>query len=129
MSDLKNETMVEAVNRSTEGIDLDLMILDNGIENRGHEKFCVPAYFCDSHAPWQKPHVEGDIGLLRRWFLPKGTDLRDVSEEKLQMYFNILNHKKRKIFGYRSAYEVSLERGILQSIPPRILSEKLHFTI
>lgn len=129
MIDLKNETMIEAVNRSTEGINFDLMILDNGIENRGHEKFRMPAVFCDSHAPWQKPHVEGDIGLLRRWFLPKGTDLGDVTEEELQTYFNILNHKKRKIYGYKSAYEVSFEKGIIPSIPPRILSEKLHFTI
>ena len=129
MSDLKNDSMVSAVNRSTEGIDLDLMILDNGIENRGHERFRMPSVFCDSHAPWQKPHVEGDIGLLRRWFLPKGTDLGEVTEKELQMYFNILNHKKRKIYGYRSAYEVSLEKGIIQSIPPRVLSEKLHFTV
>lgn len=129
MTDLKNDTMIEAVNRSTEGITLNLMILDNGIENRGHEKFRVPSVFCDSHAPWQKPHVEGDIGLLRRWFLPKGTNLEDVSEEELQTYFNILNHKKRRIYGYRSAYEVSFERGIISKIPPRILSEKLHFTI
>lgn len=129
MSDLKNETMISAVNRSTEGIGLDLMILDNGIENRGHEKFRIPSVFCDSHAPWQKPHVECDIGLVRRWFLPKGTDLRDVSEEELQTYFNILNHKKRKIYGYKSAYEVSFEKGIISSIPKRILPEKLHFTI
>lgn len=129
MSDLKNQTMVNAVNKSTEMINPDSMILDNGIENRGHEKFNMPAYFCDPHAPWQKPHIECNIGLLRRWFIPKGTDLRLVSEEELQMYFNILNHKKRKSLGYRSAYEVALEKGIIRSIPIKILSEKLHFTI
>lgn len=129
MSNLKNQTMVNAVNISTKNIKADLMILDNGIENRDHEKFSMPAYFCDPHAPWQKPHVECNIGLLRRWFIPKGTDLRFVSEEELQMYFNILNHKKRKSLGFKSAYEVALERDIISCIPPRILSEKLHFTI
>jgi IS30 family transposase len=129
MTNLKNETMIAAVNRSTKDIDLDLMILDNGIENRGHEQFAMPSVFCDPHAPWQKPHVECDIGLLRRWFLPKGTNLGDVTEEELQTYFNILNHKKRKIYGYKSAYEVSFERGIISRIPDRILSEKLHFTV
>ena len=129
ISNLKNQTMINAVNRSIKNINTDLIILDNGIENRGHQKFPIPAYFCDSHSPWQKPHVEGDIGLLRRWFLPKGTDLGNVSEEKLQMYFNILNHKKRKSLGYKSAYEVSLERDIICEIPPRVLSEKLHFTV
>lgn len=129
MPDLKNETMISAVNRSTEGIDLDLMILDNGIENRGHERFRMPAVFCDSHAPWQKPHVECDIGLMRRWFIPKGTDLRNVKEEQLQTYINILNHKKRKILGYKSAYEVAFEKGMIKYIPARLLPEKLHFTI
>ena len=129
MSDLKNETMIDAVNHATKEVAVNLMILDNGIENRGHEQFWMPAVFCDSHAPWQKPHVEGDIGLLRKWFLPKGTDLGDVTEEELQTYFNILNHKRRKIFGYKNAYEVSLERGIISEIPPRALPEKLHFTI
>jgi IS30 family transposase len=129
MSDLKNDTMIEAVNRTTERINPDLMIMDNGIENRGHEAFRMTAYCCDPHAPWQKPHVEGDIGLVRRWFIPKGTDLRDVSEEELQMYFNILNHKKRKSLGYRSAFEVAFERGMIDEVPKRVLSEKLQFTI
>lgn len=129
LPNLKNETMIEAVNRSTEWLEPDLMIMDNGIENRGHEKFRMPAYFCDPHAPWQKPHVEGDIGLLRRWFIPKGTDLRTVSEAELQTYLNILNHKKRKSLGYRSAFEVAFEKGMIDFIPPRILTEKLHFTI
>ena len=129
LKNLKNKTMIRAVRRSTEEISTDWMILDNGIENRGHEKFNMPTYFCDPHAPWQKPHVEGDIELVRRWFIPKGTDLRDVSEKKLQMYLNILNHKRRKSLGYRSAYEIAFKRGMIDSIPPRTLSEKLHFTI
>lgn len=126
---LKNETMIEAVNRATQEIHPDLIIMDNGIENRGHEQFAMPAYFCDPHAPWQKPHVECNIGLLRRWFIPKGTDLRDVSEEELQTYINILNHKKRKSLGYRSAFEVAFEKGMIDEIPEKFLSEKLQFTI
>lgn len=39
---------------------------DNGIENKHHEQLSLPAYFCDPHAPWQKPDVENGIGLLRR---------------------------------------------------------------
>lgn len=129
LSNLKNETMIEAVNRTTQLLNPDLMIMDNGIENRGHEQFIMPTYFCDPHAPWQKPHVECDIGLLRRWFIPKGTDLRNVSEEELQTYINILNHKKRKSLGYRSAFEVAFEKGMIDEIPEKVLSEKLHFTI
>jgi len=105
--------------RSLKPISADLMILDNGIENKNHKNFPLDSYFCDPHSPWQKPHVEGDIGLLRKWFIPKGTDLRKVSEKQLQGYFHILNGKYRKSLGYASAYEVSLKRGIIKEIPKR----------
>jgi len=88
--------------------------LDNGIENKGHETFPVPAYFCEAHHPWEKPHVENSIGLLRRWFLPKGMNMGLVEEARLQSHVHVLNGKYRKSLGYRSAYEVSLERGIIQ---------------
>ena len=129
LKNLKNKTMIEAVNRLTEGLDFDCMIMDNGIENRGHQEFPMPVYFCDPHAPWQKPHVESDIGLVRRWFIPKGTDLRKVREKELQIYLNILNHKKRKSLGYKSAYEVAFKRGMIDCIPPRTLPDELHFSI
>ena len=93
----------------------DSVTLDNGIENRLHEEFGIPAYFCDPHSPWQKPHVENSIGLLRRWFIPRKTDLSQVTEEELQGYFSILNHKYRKSLNYQSAYEVALRRGILKT--------------
>lgn len=110
----KPSTFRWAVRRTIKDVAIDDLTLDNGIENREHEKFVLPAYFCDPHSPWQKPHVEGFIGLIRRWFIPKKTDLKDVSEEQFQEYLYILNNKHRKSLGYRSAYEVSLECGIIQ---------------
>ena len=93
---------------------MDSLTLDSGIENRKHKEFRVPTYFCDPHSPWQKPHIENSIGLLRRWFLPKGTNLSKVTEKELQKYIYILNHKYRKSLNYKSAYEVALECGILK---------------
>ena len=110
----KPASFKQAVRETTKYIDIDDLTLDNGIENRSHEQFGLPTYFCDPHSPWQKPHIEGFIGLIRRWFIPKKTDLKDVSEEQYQEYLHILNNKHRKSLGYRSAYEVSLERGIIQ---------------
>ena len=91
--------------------------MDNGIENKTHEKYGLPTYFCDSHAPWQKPLVEASIGLLRRWYIKKGTDLATVSKKRYKEMLHYLNHKKRKSLGYKSAYEMSYEYGIIKKLP------------
>ena len=91
--------------------------MDNGIENRYFDQWGLPVYFADPHAPWQKPDVENGIGLLRRWFIKKGTNLATISEDQFQMCLHILNNKYRKSLGYKSAYEVALKHGIIQKIP------------
>lgn len=111
---LKPDTMKEAVQEIISEIKIDTLTFDNGGENRYHEQFGVPSYFCDPHAPWQKGFIEGSIGLIRRWFIPKGTDLRGVSQEQLDSYLEILNNKYRKSLGYRSARELVEERGIIK---------------
>jgi IS30 family transposase len=113
----KPAVMKRAVKSMVSDLSIDDLTFDNGIENKEHEQFELPVYFCDPHSPWQKPHVENSIGLVRRWFIPKGTDLKNVSEEQFQDCLHILNGKYRKSLGYRSAYEVSLKRGIIQKIP------------
>lgn len=113
----KPAVMKLAVRKTIRHLNIDDLTLDNGMENREHEKFGIDTYFCDAHSPWQKPHVENSIGLIRRWFVPKKTDLKYLSEEQFQEYLHILNGKHRKSLGYRSAYEVSLEYGIIQKTP------------
>jgi transposase, IS30 family len=117
MESLKPAEMEAAVNNIEAGVFFDTLTLDNGIENRGHEQFGVPSFFCDPHSPWQKPRAEGGIGLVRRWFLPKGTDLSEVSQQDLDVYAKILNGKYRKSLGYKSAHEVAQESGILKTLP------------
>lgn len=106
--------MVHAVREMHAHVTMHSLTLDNGIENRYHETFGIPSFFCDPHSPWQKPHVEGNIGLIRRWCFPKGTDLASVHEEELQECITFLNHKYRKSLGYQSAYEVAYAHGILK---------------
>lgn len=110
----KPESMVVAMQKVSEEICADTLTLDRGIENRDHPEFGIPAFFCDAHSPWQKPHVEGGIGLLRRWSFPKGTDLSLVSEEFLQHEINFVNQKYRKSLQYESAEEVARRCGILK---------------
>jgi len=106
--------------------------MDNGLENKDHKQFGIPAYFADPHSPWQKPHIENNIGLLRRWFIKKGTNLQTVSDQQLQEYLRILNGKYRKSLGYQSAYEAAIKRGIIQQKIPFIdlgdaIKEKVAF--
>lgn len=120
LDSMKPSEMKNSVNSILEKLPLiDDITFDNGIENRLHEEFLKPGFFCAAHSPWQKPLVEQSIGLLRRWCIPKGTDLSTVSEGTYQNYLNFLNHKKRKSLGYKSAYEVSLNCGIISVIPER----------
>jgi len=90
------------------------MILDQGIENQEHERFGVSTYFCDTASPRQKPLIENNIGQLRRWWWPKGTDLSKISKEEFQEKIEIMNNKYKKSLQYRSANEVSREYGILK---------------
>jgi transposase, IS30 family len=83
----------------------DTITFDNGLENRGHLAIGIPTYFCDPASPRQKPHVEGAIGLVRRGFLPKGTDLSRVPQKQLDHIVEFFDHKYRKSLAYRSPRE------------------------
>lgn len=106
---------------------LDTLTLDNGVENVPHEQFGPTTYFCTPGTPSEKPHIENEIGLSRRWFLPKGTRLSTVPNRRFQKMLNFLNHKHRKSLGYRSAYEVALEQGIIGRIPQRSIKNVVAF--
>lgn len=88
------------------------LTLDNGIENRKHSLFGMPTFFCDPYASWQKGGVENVNRMLRGYF-PKGTDFKDVSQREIDRVVDLINKKPRKILGYRSAYEVAEENGVV----------------
>lgn len=115
-----SSVVVSSAKKHFSRMNIDTCTVDNGIENTKHKESGIPTYFCDKGAPWQKPHVEGGIGLVRRWFIPKGTDLSKVSDETFQMQLHILNGKYRKSLGYMSAYECALKRGIIKRIPKQL---------
>ena len=114
LSPIHMQTAVEYMHSA---VDMKSLTMDNGIENRSHEAWNLPVFFADPHAPWQKPLVENTIGLLRKWFMPKGTDFAKIPECLLQQYLFIINHKYRKSLKYKSAYEAALAHGIITAIP------------
>ena len=61
------------------------MTFDNGTEFARHsllkDALNLATYFCDAYASWQKGGIENANGHIRRW-LPRNTDLDDLSEEE-----------------------------------------------
>lgn len=88
--------------------------LDNGIENREHEKMLTPAFFCDPYSSWQKGGVENGIKMIRR-FIPKGVDLASYSDNDVKYIIAILNGKPRKSLGYATPYEIMVERNLFKN--------------
>ena len=119
----KKKSIVPAMH--TAATHADTCTLDNGIENIHHQDFGVDAYFCDPGNPTQKPRVEGGIGLIRRWFIPKGTNLDSVTNATYQSQLHLLNHKYRKSLGYRSSYEIALKKRMIKKIPRISLSKAI----
>ena len=64
-------------------------------------------YFCDAYASWQKGGIENANGRIRRW-LPRGTDLDEISEDDIQEIAMTINLTPRKCLGYRSPVEAFL---------------------
>ena len=127
---LKNKSsdeMLTSMKDIQKKISVTTWTMDNGVENIKHEQFGIPTYFCTPGRPWQKPHVESSIGLARRWFLPKGTDLSKISDDTFQSMLFVLNHKYRKSLGYKSAYEEAIDCAIISKVPRLSINKAVAF--
>jgi len=91
--------------------------LDNGIENREHEKIIVPAFFCDFYSSWQKGGVENANKMIRR-FIPKGVDLADYSDDDVIKILKIINDKPRKSLGYVTPREIMVKYNLFNKKIP-----------
>ena len=82
---------------------------DNGLENVEHTAVNVElksrSYFCNPYRSWEKGSVENVAGLVRR-YLPKKTDLGKVPDRELQAIEWALNHRPRKVLGFRTPAEI-----------------------
>jgi len=81
---------------------------DRGKEMADHKRFTlatdIKVYFCDPHNPWQRGSNENTNGLLRQYF-PKGMDLSEVSQAKLNAIARRLNERPRKTLNYETPAE------------------------
>ena len=81
---------------------------DNGSENYYHEsvnhKLGMQSFFCKPYHSWEKGSVENANGLIRR-YIPKKTNLDNVTQEELTRIEKLINNRPRKCLGFKTAAE------------------------
>lgn len=81
---------------------------DNGTENHYHQTIAKNlncySYFCNPYHSWEKGSVENVIGLVRQ-YLPKGTNLENITQGELSWIAWQLNHRPKKVLNYLTPSE------------------------
>jgi IS30 family transposase len=105
------ETVINALIKSAHRLPKELyrsLAWDRGSEMAGHRRFTlatdIQVYFCDPQHPWQRGTNENTNGLLRQYF-PKGMDLSNISQAKLNAVARELNERPRKTLGFKTPAE------------------------
>jgi IS30 family transposase len=118
LPDKKAATMTEQSAKSFSRIAETLrqtLTVDNGKEFSQFKELenqtGLSVYFADPYAAWQRGTNENTNGILRFYF-PKGTDFRKVSEKTLESVVGKINNRPRKCLNYRTPHEVMLEAKI-----------------
>jgi len=105
------ETVIDALIKQAHKLPRELyksLTWDRGKEMADHKRFTmatdIKVYFCDPHNPWQRGSNENTNGLLRQYF-PKGMDLSDVTQAKLNAVARRLNERPRKTLNFETPAE------------------------
>ena len=110
-ADAALEAMTRELSRMAPSL-LKTMTHDQGSEMAKHAELSartgMKIYFADPHSPWQRGSNENTNGLLRQ-YLPKGTDLSLVTQERLDEIADLLNTRPRQTLGWKFPIEVLTE--------------------
>lgn len=105
------ETVINALIKQAHKLPRELyksLTWDRGKEMADHKRFSlatdIKVYFCDPQHPWQRGSNENTNGLLRQYF-PKGMDISDVSQAKLNAVARRLNERPRKTLNFETPAE------------------------
>lgn len=105
------ETVVDALIKQAHKLPRELyksLTWDRGKEMADHQRFSlatdVKVYFCDPQQPWQRGSNENTNGLLRQYF-PKGMNLSDIPQSKLNAIARRLNERPRETLGFETPAE------------------------
>lgn len=110
-ADAALEAMTRELSRMAPSL-LKTMTHDQGSEMACHAELSartgMKIYFADPHSPWQRGSNENTNGLLRQ-YLPKGMDLSQVTQERLDEIADLLNTRPRQTLGWKFPVEVLTE--------------------
>lgn len=85
------------------------LTIDNGTEHALHEEIAkelkMNIYFCHPYHSWEKGTNENMNGLVRR-YLPKRTNINDLTQAELDAIAAELNARPRKILNFQTPAEV-----------------------
>jgi len=99
----------EAIRKLLKKVEVRTITSDNGKEFTMHEslaeKINCDWYFANPYHSWEKGSVENGIKCIRK-YLPKGTDLTQISNNYVKIIEDKLNNTPRKILGYKTPNEV-----------------------
>ena len=97
------ETVVNALIKQAYKLPRELyksLTWDRGKELADHKRFTldtdIKVYFCDPKSPWQRGSNENTNGLLRQYF-PKGMDLSNVHQNRLNPHPKTELHVRRQV--------------------------------
>ena len=89
------------------------LTVDNGKEFASHESVAdalrIKVYFADPYCSWQRGLNENTNGLIRQ-YVPKGSDIRILTDEQVEHIMDRLNNRPRKTLGYLTPNEVFYKR-------------------
>lgn len=88
--------------------------VDHGKEFSGYEelqsRYTLDVYFCHAYAPWERGTNEWFNRRLR-WFFPKKTNFKNVSNESIFEALELINNRPLKVNSYQTAIEVFRNRS------------------
>ena len=85
---------------------LDWKSLEISVVELGGQRTTI--YFAHSYSSWERGTNENQNRMIRR-FIPKGTDIADVSEKEIKIIQDWMNNYPRKILKYKTPKQASQE--------------------
>lgn len=74
----------------------------------------MKTFFCDPHAPWQKPGVENMNRYIRK-YVPKKKDIGNYGEKYVHSIVEKYNNTPRKRLKWKTPNEVMQEKKLLRN--------------